>query len=489
LHHNGRWLSTKTNLQKAVVGGIAYRTTRPALARNRLNLGAWNGFQEVIFHRRLPIAEVEFDFKLAADAYLAFIFDTDEQGFAGLRLSVNHQFPSLSFRSTPAGRFASTQGLPVASLRAGGWNHLRVAFTNGGASIHLNDTEPIAISAAVPNHKAIGFRGGFRDVFVDNVRATSADGRVVIRESFSNATDWIRAAPAALVLVLLAHGLVFTLRWSFGASDRHRDVYYLIAASGGALLVLLSCWGVDWFYLSSRYPNNPPYFDYPIHTETAQQVVGALRGRYHAAPPRASVRILFVGSSQTWGAGARDGDRAWPRLVEEALNRRGDGPEYQGVNGGISGADSSLLLRYFTEEWLRLNPRFVIINLSNNGVDPLRFTDDLRQFVRLTRGIGAGVHFVLEPISLETPRPDVFARHEIMRSVARELGVPVTDMNAYLNVDHDVGFLWWDQVHLTAAGQEIFAERLYRDIDRLVRSSPNEGGVRDRVRPAGANRS
>lgn len=468
LHHNGRWLTTKTDLERAVIGGIAYRTTRPALARSRLHLGAWNGFQEVVFHRRLPIAEVAFDFQLTADAYLAIVFDANERGFSGLRLSANRRFPSLYFMSTSAGRFITTKVLRVDSLRPAGWNHLRVTFTASGSSIYLNDARPIDIPAVVQRDKVIGFRGGSHDALVDNVRATSADGRVVLRESFSNIADGIRAGPVMLALVLLLHGLVFALRRSFGLTGRAPETHSLIAVSCGALVLLLPTWGIDWYFLSGRYPISPPYYDYPIHALTEQQVVDDIRRRYPITPQPTKTRILFLGSSQTWGAGARYDRDAWPQLIQEKLDRRADGGEYEGVNAGLSGADSSSLLRHFAAEWIELDPRLVIVDLGNNGIDPARFAGDLRQFVRLTRARRAGLLFVLEPVSIETPAADVFARHEVMRSVARELEVPLLDMNAYLDLHHDAGFLFWDQVHLTTAGQEIFAERLYQEIDRML---------------------
>ncbi len=53
-----------------------------------------------------------------------------------------------------------------------------------------------------------------------------------------------------------------------------------------------------------------------------------------------------------------------------------------------------------------------------------------------------------------------------MRRVGEENNVTVVDMHAYLLEHYDEGFLWWDNVHLTDFGQELFAQKLYEELNR-----------------------
>ena len=68
LHDNPRWLSSKVELEKGVVAGATYVVTRRALAGNRLNLGSWFGYQEIVLRDSLSAASVAFDVHLVGAA-------------------------------------------------------------------------------------------------------------------------------------------------------------------------------------------------------------------------------------------------------------------------------------------------------------------------------------------------------------------------------------------------------------------------------------
>jgi hypothetical protein len=56
-----------------------------------------------------------------------------------------------------------------------------------------------------------------------------------------------------------------------------------------------------------------------------------------------------------------------------------------------------------------------------------------------------------------------------LRWLSRQTGAPTIDMDVWLALEHDRGFLWWDAVHLTSAGQELMAEELARRLPPLLR--------------------
>ena len=62
---NGRWASTKTELERGLMGAYAFVTERNALAGGMLNLGAWHGYNEVRYSDELAAPRrVELDFYL-----------------------------------------------------------------------------------------------------------------------------------------------------------------------------------------------------------------------------------------------------------------------------------------------------------------------------------------------------------------------------------------------------------------------------------------
>ena len=87
LENNGRWMSRKPSLGRPVVGARAYTRNRNSLYRNRLQLGEWHGFQQVMYREPMALTEAEFEFGLREGEYLTFLFQSSEVGFAGVLVS------------------------------------------------------------------------------------------------------------------------------------------------------------------------------------------------------------------------------------------------------------------------------------------------------------------------------------------------------------------------------------------------------------------
>ena len=75
LEVNDNWLVTKNDLEMKVIGSTNYYTDRQALAFEKLNLGAWHGFQEVLYKYMFNPSRVSFDVFIPEKGYLYFIFN------------------------------------------------------------------------------------------------------------------------------------------------------------------------------------------------------------------------------------------------------------------------------------------------------------------------------------------------------------------------------------------------------------------------------
>jgi len=202
--------------------------------------------------------------------------------------------------------------------------------------------------------------------------------------------------------------------------------------------------------------------------ETEDEVVARLR---RAAPRPGHRRLVCLGSSQTWGAGARRADEAWPARLERLLNgslRPGERP-WACVNTGISGAVAERIFELYRREWSMPEPELVVVDLSNNDRDREAFRRALEELVAWNRARGIPTLLVLEPNSLESISHELEPNHRIMRQVGAATGTPVVDMMAALAAEPDAGFLWWDGVHLTSFGHRRFAEILHGELRRLGR--------------------
>ncbi|MFQ5527612.1 MAG: hypothetical protein ACE5GX_15290 [Thermoanaerobaculia bacterium] len=106
LHANGRWISSKTRLERALMGSFAFVTERQSLAGGTLNLGAWHGFQEVVYSEQIEhLASLAFDFRVAEGSDIVALFDRDPAGTATGALA---PLPGTPARFCPSVRTASS---------------------------------------------------------------------------------------------------------------------------------------------------------------------------------------------------------------------------------------------------------------------------------------------------------------------------------------------------------------------------------------------
>ncbi|MEE8138132.1 MAG: hypothetical protein V3T81_04590, partial [Thermoanaerobaculia bacterium] len=208
LRNNGHWVATKTTLGRAVMGAYSFVFGLQPLAKGRLNLAAWHGFQEVIWKEVVDPASAEFDFFLTPGSYLVFLFDKTDQGYSGIRLSKSGRFPPMVFSASPEGGFIrkeQLQGLRRAA--ASDWQTLRVESGGDGFSVFLNDRQLKSSQSSLTRPHRIGFRGGRRDAFVDNLREVERDGNV-LRETFSMPHNWPLVNALSIGAVLLFSSLL-----------------------------------------------------------------------------------------------------------------------------------------------------------------------------------------------------------------------------------------------------------------------------------------
>jgi len=457
LDRDGRWESTKIELR--VMGGREYMATRATLRYGRLDLGRWQGFHELWTKERFAgLREVSFHAKLGDNAHLLFLFERDEATIQGVRLSVNPQFPSLFFRARTSGEFLETRPVEAPDLPTHRWIRIRAVLEPQSAGTRLRlevDGEPLGaarLAGTADAARSFGFRGSYRHAYVDNIVARHAGG--VWEECFSDDSTF----PAALAIGAAVLGVLNLLGWRL---LRRRNV----ARPGFALLteslVLLFAVGlffwVDLRWISKSYacPDETPIEE--RLQRHARKVKARVAQRLATKSKAATVRVLFLGSSQTWGEGALRREEGFVPMVARLLNE--DRPAFECINGGIKGSRAPWLLDVYREAWLDLKPDVLVVHLSSNDPDERVFAESLAEIVRLSQAQGIRVLFSLEA-NTEERRPGVLELHSAMRAVAARHGVPVADPHAYLREQRHRGLLWWDFVHPTSFGHALIAECL-----------------------------
>ena len=525
---NGHWINSKRLMQMYVMGSEQFMTTRNALYRDQLHLGEWHGFNEVNLKELVEPAAIEYRFRLSPGAYLYFIFNRSASGHYGIRLSRNVKFPSMFYQADRLNKFVSRTALDLTPSRlSDSWHNLVLSFGSGQVTANLDGAALSSMPVKSEGPQIIGLRGGFLPADVDSVRITGKDGRTILNDSFTNRRHYRAVLAAVAVISLLAVGLAtIPLLWRHPPNEFKLGVFRCLMGLGVAVMILSLLFGFDYFFWSSRYVYNV-YSPGGAHAFAATMQIEVLRrklflypkdvsafpsdkelreaitrwdggkpiifsdiarytrehpmvpeflgdGQVRGLPPKSdrTIRVAFLGTSQTYGSGAERISETFVarchRLLAQAL---GD-TSVETYNFSISGSDSTELLSKYTESWRFARPDLLLINLSTNDAKIDTLTANLRTLAQQAHAAGGRVVFLLEPNAAEANHRGLREKHSAIQRLGQELRVPVWSLDGYMSSDpvYDSGMMWWDMVHLTSYGHVVVAEWLAPQMLEIIRS-------------------
>jgi hypothetical protein len=239
------------------MGADHFMHTRNALYRDSLNLHAWHGHNEVVLNEVFEPQSIELRFRLADAAHLEVLFNRDESGYDGLRLSRSGQFPSTLFHADRRGSFTARRALDVdtAALVGDGWHRLELRL--GEERLQGRIDSRLVIDAPVRRlqRQFIGLRGGSEPAVVDWVRVREAGGRTVIDESFSNSRGTTAVLLGAVAMYFAVYAILAWFMLCHHERQRPLRGAGTIAIVGiDLLLIVLLTYGFDYFIWSGRYP-------------------------------------------------------------------------------------------------------------------------------------------------------------------------------------------------------------------------------------------
>ena len=470
LHDNGRWLSSKVDLQYGILGTVAFLTTRTALHRDRLDLGVWHRYQEVLYRDPVRLASLEADVRLGEPGYLVVLFEHTGEGFQGVRLSRDADHPSACLAGTGEGGFTRRAPLDPGPLDDA-WHRIALVAEAGSYAVTLDGRAVGRCGAPGAQPGRVGFRGSrARKIQVDDAVIRTAGGAQVV-EDFANHRHAHAAFALALLGVLAVHGGVLAA----SARSRRRTGLgpqpYLLTTH----LVLLACgglgWTVDALVLRRQHPEHVDFRGHVTTIESKREVVARLRASTPRPKPGDVYRILALGGSQTWGMGARRTEETWFRRLEALLGADAPpGLRYEVVSAGIPAYKAPWLYELYTREWIGLEPDCVLLNVGHNDDDMEALAASLRAFAAFDRARGIRTVLVPEANSTDSRASlhEIEARQEVVRRVAAEEDLPLIEMQEPLERRKDEGFLWWDRVHLTSFGQRLLAEQIFAERATLL---------------------
>jgi len=450
LEGSGRWSATKAHLEQGVMGAMAFARSSQTLSGERLDLGRWFGFQEVCSREPVAARSLELDFQPSPGGCLSLLYAIGPEAAEGLRLSSDPLQPAGRFRCAASGEFLEFQPLPAFTVQGDAWAHVRVDFGAAGVAAAVDGKPSIPLGPAPSAPQRFGFRSGLRPVLVDDVRLRCTDGGG-FHETFFNWRGFLFALGGLSGLV----GLQLFL-WRVTRHDRRLRA---LLVAGGASLVFLALGALALHrYKAAKYPRFDPTAEAAWVSAEAERIDARIHSEHELRAPERT-RVLVLGTSQTWGAGAAHAGEGFVEVLERLLRAAAPERDWECVNAGVSGQRAARLVELLRERWLALEPDVLIVNLSNNDKDPVVFEQALQACARLAAEHEIATIFALEANSTECA-PGELPLHPVMRRVAEANGIPVVDVHRALAAQAGRGFLWWDNVHPTTFGHRLIAETL-----------------------------
>jgi len=183
-------------------------------------------------------------------------------------------------------------------------------------------------------------------------------------------------------------------------------------------------------------------------------------------------RILFLGTSQTWGSGANRGSERIAPTVQRLLAERFD-LHAAVINGAKRGSRSGELLARHRDHLSLFKPTMVVVNLSHNDSNLADFERNLQGIVDLNRELGATTIFVQEAITPERNDSRLRKKHAVLDRVAAHSAIRIIDLHGFLRGPdiYDSGIFYWDPIHLTSYGQTRAAAFISEHIAEEMRKS------------------
>jgi lysophospholipase L1-like esterase len=470
LYDNGRWESSKVGLEYGILGAVAFLTTRTALHRDRLDLGVWHGYQELLRRDAVALAGISARVRLDGPGYLVVVVDKTEDAFTGVRVSTDPAFPAACLHGDDRGVFQNREDLDV-PLLGDAWHRLSLERVGDFYRVEVDGREVGRCRAGTARSGQAGFRSGASDhAWVDDVVMTDRDGGEW-REDFANRRHARPVLGAALASVGAVLGLVLVAtrgsrrRQGLGATPYLATTHVVLLATVGL------AWVVDTVVIAPRHLEEVDFRDHTTTFERRRDVVPRLADEVVTPRPEGVFRILALGGSQTWGSGARDRSDTWFEQLESRLNAdAGPGERVEIIGAGIPAYTAKQLYSLLMDEWLGFDPQVLLLNLGHNDKDPEVLVRWTRAMAQLAAERGIRTVVVPEANSVENrgSLAPLLERHAALLALAGEMDLPVIDTHAWLAERRDDGFLWWDRVHLTPAGQVLLAERLFEERARLL---------------------
>jgi len=482
IRKHSQWSSTKFETLYYLMGADEFMDSPIPLAHEKLNLSTWHGNQEIVYNSPLLPQEINFDFELTKNSFFYILLQNSRNWGIGLRFSSNNNHENSWVKLGEWDNFEKK--IPFKFNFSRQLNHAQVKFKNQRLLLFINHEfigqYPYEISGQV----FLAFRGSWLPSFIDNIvikSQVSPTQTKLIYENFSKQeilkkSHWGKSLP---IILLIFSFLISFLIISLGMNqaDIKSYVFYLTTIHLCFYLITFSLI-FSLKKISLKYPSNKnnqillkieeddEEDENELNVNNEQKEIFTksyheiLRTNPFSFSPN-EMRVVFLGSSQTWGAGVNKSEMRWTNLVcqnlEEKLSRK---QKVHCINSSVNGATSENVYEFWKENFSILKPTVSFINLMFNDPNPDFFESNLRKILEINKNNKIKTVLVVEPYNVESVENNEnnLSKIRILNSLALEYKIKLLNPLPFFDEKKDDGLIWWDSIHFTPYGHKLFSE-------------------------------
>ncbi len=495
LFDNGSWRVGKRLPLLHTMASDDFLISRAPLFLDKLALHSYFGYQEVVYKTPLVASAMRFSMHLRDDGVLHVILAQTPTHTHYLRLSKQASLPStvivMESDGVPQAR-APIAGPIAQSDRP---QHVQIFLSSPLATIDIDGVR----YGEFPWQKRsgfIGFKGdsNLRKLEIDDIAITTDDQ--IIEENFTAKEPRLRPFAVAFLclsmLALLAHYFLRLLAiklllpvamalpvfyffdlffWSHLEISALTTPIHLYEISNAQTIQKLE--DLRYGFVETLSPRKPEFTHkelkargYPLHQlfdrpffcrETCKDYsLTEIKDLLKTPVRNGTLRVLMVGSSQTYGEGATTIERTHFARHHAGLRKIWGNAPVELLNISLPGRQALDMLEEYNKHFSQFKSDLTYFNMAFNDA-PQGYETRVAQVIQAFRQ--RGLILITEP----TPeRIFVEAKHQHLKRLATHDSVPLIDMQKHLD---DQGITldplgWWDYVHLTDYGQSVFAGHL-----------------------------
>lgn len=505
LVQNNQWLVTKKLNQMGITGGDDFLLSRSVLHKNVLDLSKYYGFQEIYSKRVWNIRNVEFEFSALESGFLLLKVFKYAKPIWGIKFNTHPDKESFIFRYGENQEFLDVIQLKLKKLNQE-INKVSISINKANLIINVNGEEKsFELSKEFITKGQIGFQGAYRGTFLDNVIIQDQD-YTIFEEDFRRSNNWWMYFLIHLFIIISFFEIlhyVIKLKW--------KNVNFRLIFVSQLLFFLFSFLLFDYYYWSKfqffnqtkllfsyknitnnsieklRFNIFESWADLFVMNEDVQQLYrdnmysvkkiwkgpilcssfqeNCFKVNYPLGQDiynsfNECLKILLLGTSQSMGSGASNLNKTFYAKFFYKIKDKMKDTCFILLNNSISGEKMRNVWKNHLNNYEAFNPNIVLLNMGNNDNE-----DELAKFVpivsKYTREKNIDVWLNLEPNVPESDEEGYNDKLQNLSKLGLEYGFYVTDARAnLLEVNTNDGNLWWDRVHLSNFGHEVFSNFL-----------------------------